>query len=307
MTINGTPLNDVLEGTASAEAIYGRDGDDILRGNEGNDSLFGGVGNDILNGVSTLTNKGTGERDILNGGAGADRFILGDSRAFYLGMGTLDLARISDFNASEDTLQLYGHRSDYVFNLTAVRNSTNIFYKGDLIARLAGVTDANSVIEASSFVLVGTSFNDVLQGSSGDEALYGREGDDTLLGDDGSDKLFGNTGNDSLNGVGIAKGVGEIDILNGGTGADEFILGDAENKFYLGMGNSDFAKVADFNTSEDTLQLHGQQSDYMFGLTASGSAVNISYRGDLIARLTGNSNINDVVGACNYVGSSLPT
>jgi Ca2+-binding RTX toxin-like protein len=83
---------------------------------------------------------------------------------------------------------------------------------------------------------------DVLRGGSGNDTAYGGEGDDTLYGDDeqdnstnpGNDLLVGGVGNDTLKGgagndilIGsdaTAQGSLEIDTLNGGSGADRFIL-----------------------------------------------------------------------------------
>src|SRR5580765_2689552 len=63
-TINGTPKNDVLRGSAGADTINGKAGTDKLYGNAGNDTLVGGSGNDTLVG-------GPGS-DKLRCGAGRD-------------------------------------------------------------------------------------------------------------------------------------------------------------------------------------------------------------------------------------------
>jgi hypothetical protein len=63
-TINGTPKNDVLRGSAGADTINGKAGNDKLYGNAGNDTLVGGSGNDTLVG-------GPGS-DKLRCGAGRD-------------------------------------------------------------------------------------------------------------------------------------------------------------------------------------------------------------------------------------------
>jgi len=63
-TINGTPKNDVLRGSAGADTINGKAGNDKLFGNAGSDTLVGGSGNDLLVG-------GPG-KDRLRCGAGRD-------------------------------------------------------------------------------------------------------------------------------------------------------------------------------------------------------------------------------------------
>ncbi len=46
--MDGTALNDTLNGTTGAETINGLAGNDSINGNGGLDRLFGGVGNDTL-------------------------------------------------------------------------------------------------------------------------------------------------------------------------------------------------------------------------------------------------------------------
>lgn len=78
----------LVEGTGSADTLFGGRGNDHIYGHSGSDSLSGGAGNDVLIG-------GTGP-DLLRGGAGADRFLFrtGDS-------GGSQVDRILDFSASD--------------------------------------------------------------------------------------------------------------------------------------------------------------------------------------------------------------
>ena len=59
-----TSGDDVIEGTAAADYIYGGPGDDTLKSGGGKDEVYGGAGNDKLNG-------GPG-KDKLSGGKGTD-------------------------------------------------------------------------------------------------------------------------------------------------------------------------------------------------------------------------------------------
>ncbi|MCP9808144.1 S8 family serine peptidase [Cyanobium sp. HWJ4-Hawea] len=88
-----------------------------------------------------------------------------------------------------------------------------------------------------------------------------------LWGTAASDILIGGNGNDSITGVqangttGAAMGLGQIDILTGGPGADTFLLGDSRGVFYddrsnNNIGLSDYARITDFNTGIDKLQFH---------------------------------------------------
>ena len=80
-------------------------------GGTGNDVLTGGAGGDQLTGVQADDERpGTGEIDSLSGGAGADRFVLGNiNKNFYADFpdsGIDDYAIIEDFEAGVDTIRV---------------------------------------------------------------------------------------------------------------------------------------------------------------------------------------------------------
>ncbi|MGK7913437.1 MAG: matrixin family metalloprotease [Synechococcus sp.] len=120
-TLNGTRQNDRLIGSNSNQQLYGRQGNDNLQGKGGNDSLFGGPGSDTLDGGAgndrlVGTWNGRGEKDVMRGGWGKDRFMLGNKgRSFYddgksSTTGTNDFAHVRDFNRSQgDVIQLSGN------------------------------------------------------------------------------------------------------------------------------------------------------------------------------------------------------
>ncbi|MCE2673533.1 MAG: M10 family metallopeptidase C-terminal domain-containing protein, partial [Microcystis sp. 53598_E5] len=106
--------------------------------------------------------------------------------------------------------------------------------------------------------------------------LYGGDGNDTLNGEAGNDELYGGNNNDTLQGTN--NGIGEQDYLQGGTGNDRFILADTTKTFYDDgnstlPGDNDYATIADFNTTDDTIQLRGSSGDYL--LSVSGSNTNL--------------------------------
>ncbi len=144
-TITGGADEDLLFGDAGTDSIFGGteddtleggDGDDTLEGGFGSDSLAGDAGNDRLVGVDTsnpgdeLSGFGTGEVDILTGGEGHNTFILGDeSNVFYddgdpLIVGESDLAFITDFDASRDTIQLKGSADLYILDFFTSTSGT---------------------------------------------------------------------------------------------------------------------------------------------------------------------------------------
>ena len=107
----------------------------------------------------------------------------------------------------------------------------------------------------------------------GDDVLRGGRGNDVLRSFSGDDKLFGGDGNDMLVGGELYNlalhqqfdGT-EVDLLNGGKGADLFVLGDTTSSYYTNFGSSsnpNRAVIADFNVFEgDQVQLRGVASDY---------------------------------------------
>lgn len=88
----------------------------------------------------------------------------------------------------------------------------------------------------------------------------------TFWGTTASDTIIGGAGNDTLAGVtatGLTAanlGQRQIDVLTGGLGADTFLLGDARGVFYDdrragNLGTGDYARITDFQTGIDKLQL----------------------------------------------------
>ncbi len=121
------------------------EGNDNITGNGGNDTISGGAGNDIINGTDE-TVAGYYEKDILTGGDGADKFILGDAnQSYYATAGHQDYALIKDFDSTVDFLQLHGVAENYQQQL----QGDNIFLSrdGDLVAILENTTtvDLNGI------------------------------------------------------------------------------------------------------------------------------------------------------------------
>jgi Ca2+-binding RTX toxin-like protein len=73
----GTPADDILNGGAPGDRLFGLAGDDLLQGFDGDDVLHGGPGNDSLHG-------GNGD-DRLQGGQGNDRLYGGNGNDRLVG------------------------------------------------------------------------------------------------------------------------------------------------------------------------------------------------------------------------------
>lgn len=144
--------------------------------------------------------------------------------------------------------------------------------------------------------------NDQLRGGSGDDTLYGGKGNDSVEGGTGNDFIAGDNGNDTLigvNGGDVNPGLGENDTLTGGSGGDRFVLGDSSKIFYNDLTSSSvsYALIADFNLSEDVIQLKGTSSNYVLGATTTGlpSGTGIYLDDDGIAGLTSNDDLIGII------------
>lgn len=92
--------------------------------------------------------------------------------------------------------------------------------------------------------------------------VWGTTGNDVITGGDGVDYI---TGASSTGTTQLSMGVGQIDTLIGGLGADVFVLGDSRGVFYndgirSNLGTADYTLIKDFNVAEDKIQLKARNS-----------------------------------------------
>ena len=147
-------------GTKGDDKIVGANKNSELTGGGGNDTITGGNKKDILTGTDS-TARGVGEVDILTGGGGRDKFILGDTNgAYYVGKGNDDYATITDFNLFQDSISI-GSLKDYSF--AAGGNNTINLYSGkdvqtrDLVAKIqlaGGISTVNSNARSPDLVKI---------------------------------------------------------------------------------------------------------------------------------------------------------
>ncbi|MEB3217422.1 MAG: hypothetical protein VKN72_14480 [Nostocales cyanobacterium 94392] len=153
VNVEGTENFDSVTGNNRNNKLSGNGGNDNLIGKSGNDSLIGGSGNDTLIGADPLIKNTTRpEKDVLTGGTGADKFVLGNELgSFYDDFGNRDFATITDFSFG-DQIQL---GSGETYNIQRNKNGFNIFLiedsGRDLIAKVTlslGITDSISTNNA---------------------------------------------------------------------------------------------------------------------------------------------------------------
>ncbi|WP_424097423.1 calcium-binding protein [Moorena producens] len=156
-SLNLTVQNFVnVKGAALNDNITGDNKNNQLTGGAGSDEITGAGGNDTIVGVDPSSFKpGTKEIDILTGGSGRDKFVLGDSRnVYYQGGGIFglnDYAFIEDFRSGQDKFQL--KRGNYVFgrNFIAVQKGF-IFNKFDSVAAGAARSSEPNVAQVENAV-----------------------------------------------------------------------------------------------------------------------------------------------------------
>ncbi|MEO0407935.1 MAG: CAP domain-containing protein [Cyanobacteria bacterium P01_A01_bin.135] len=162
--LRGTAGGDRIQGLKGRDHLYGEAGNDTLKGGFGSDWLKGGAGRDVLIGAGS-DKAGAGERDILSGGAGADKFVLGNKTAAFYSSGYSkdsprgdDFAAILDFDAAAgDTIQLHGDRGDYRLGMISSGGTVGIFLTTGGGDELVGAVrnGGNLSLDSSAVTFVG--------------------------------------------------------------------------------------------------------------------------------------------------------
>ena len=146
--LNGGKGNDVLQGGAAVDQVFGSYGNDTLRGGAGHDKLYGGSGHDRIYG-----NSGN---DYVSGGSGHDRIYgCGGDDVLHGGSGN-DLIRGADgkdhLYAGVGRDKLYGDRGQDVLHKSSSRDRASGGQGRDRIkhdAKATSTAAARKVHEAS--------------------------------------------------------------------------------------------------------------------------------------------------------------
>ncbi|MBE9244096.1 calcium-binding protein [Microcystis aeruginosa LEGE 00239] len=299
-TVSGGAGDDLVRGGEGNDVVNGDTGNDDLAGDNGNDSLNGGVGNDLLR--SDLGN------DTINGGSGFDYYFASYSDR------SSGLTMTYDPTTGNGTITI-GSEVDTLISIES-------FNAGRALSGGFEGTDFNDFIVGTSdnendffYGLFGNDGDDTVSGGAGDDKVFGGEGNDVVNGDTGNDELYGQNNNDTLQGTN--NGTGEQDYLVGGTGNDRFILADTTKTFYDDgnstlPGDNDYATIADFNTTDDIIQLRGSSSNYLLSVDGSNTKLYInkpgSERDELIAVINNQTALSLTASYFSYVSSpTLPS
>lgn len=233
----GSDGDDVMQGTAAGESLYGMAGNDVIDGRGGNDTIYGGLGDDVMSG------SGGNDQYVVNWGDGND--VIADFVSAASGSGGNDTLKFGPgFLLSDLSVGYTPDGASYILYFGGGEQHTTILNMatGGLgsahwietirfsdtgaipgIARpgaylaamaIAGMTMDDDVLTASGPA------GATLRGLGGDDVLNGSAVDNVLKGDGGSDILFGNDGSDTLDG-----GAG-VDEMTGGLGDDFYVVDD---------------------------------------------------------------------------------
>ncbi len=232
------PASNPIEGTDRADILFSTPGNDLVLAKGGDDTIIGSLGDDIIDGgdgFDTLDYTQLGRKiTLLPQGLIGN----GDTRGSQI----QSIERIVGAPKKDNTIDGSGGKGPVFFTVDLSKNQLIV----ENIPRLGSVP---FVVE--NFVNVeGTQNSDFIIGDNKNNQLSGNGGNDTLIGLFGNDTLNGGSGNDTLTGAdpNVQNTVRpEKDVLTGGTGGDNFVLGNKSGSFYDDFGNKDFAKITDFS------------------------------------------------------------
>ncbi|MGX7895113.1 hypothetical protein [Tsuneonella sp. HG222] len=242
VSLVGMNGDDNLQGTATADALWGFDGNDVLAGGAGDDFLRGGLGSDALNGgpgtdTAIYDNEQGGVFVNLSLGRGYGNSSFGDT---YESVENITGTAFIDFLIGDPSVNAIDGGGG---------NDTIIGGLGPDVLTGGSGDDLLSYEDNSGTVfinlLTGAGFNNAAQGDvyKGFENVIGGLFDDTLIGDHRANRIDGALGADTLVGNG---------------GADTFVFRfapSAPNTFENPFAGLNIDTIFDFTQGEDLLEI----------------------------------------------------
>lgn len=286
LTVNGIPgLGNVTFTVENFVDVTGTSNDDIIVGDGANNIFTGSEGDDFYDGLGgndTVDYSDLGEQITLRSVGLIDKGAAGTDQIFNI---ETIVGAVGERNLIDGTVPGGGPSS---FDVDLLQNRLTV----NGIPVFPGPIN----FEVENFVdVIGTGNDDRIRGDNTANDLTGGSGDDTLIGAGGNDTL---TGVDPLS---SNPNPSERDTLRGGNGNDLFVLGDGVSVFYTVDGDRDFARIADFVSGKDQIQLTGSMGDYHLRnrhtelfFTGGGSD-------ELIAKFVGSSDIESFAADATFV------
>ena len=236
-TFNGTAGDDIADGVSpifigGADTLNGNGGNDILNGSGGVDTINGGAGNDRINGGAqndTITQLSTDGRDIVDGGANTDTYVLNgvaDPESFRIYSRTAFLAANPAAvlqPLTEIVITRNGTDAASVIaeldNIEEIRvNTFNVTTPG---GAGGGSSSGDTIQVIGSFVGTSLNFNTItIDGNAGDDTV-----DISALSSAHRIVFRSNGGNDTI--IGNLRPQDVIDLPGGATAADYTTTTDA--------------------------------------------------------------------------------
>ena len=203
--ILGSEFNDVLQGDANANFLFGAGGDDTINGGDGYDYAgywFAAAAVRVDLGAGTATGDGSDSLAAVEGMFGTVGFgdtLIGDAGPNYIDgdAGNDDLQ-----GGGGDDLFLGGPGDDRIDGGDGGYDLVDFFADAIIDADLARGTSSGEGADVLVAIesLRGIGGNDILAGDERTNYLFGWTGDDTLVGRGGDDFLDGGDGNDVADG-----------------------------------------------------------------------------------------------------------
>ncbi len=240
-TLDPHELDNVFEGTPTADKLFGAEGDDVIRGGAGSDVYLFNLGD----GVDTIEDSaGTGDANVIRFGEGiapSDLNIIWTADGLTIEVGTAGdaMVLVNSDAAGGDPSQVIEY---LIFKSSDADTGEFDTFGVPLADLLAPPPD-----DVPGEPVVGTGGYDTLFGTAGNDTIEGLAGNDTLFAGDGNDTIDGGVGRDDLNGEGgddlfLVEGADSAyDTFNGGEGADSIRGGAGDDTIRLrsfAAGNS---------------------------------------------------------------------